>query len=57
MKKINFFKIFMVIGQINEWLMKASMDGKITVKEGLDLVEALCDSMGWEFDKTGIKVE
>ena len=57
MKKINFFKIFMIMGAINEWLMKASADGVISAKEGLELIETLCAAMGWDFDKAGIKVE
>ena len=57
MKKINFFKIFMIMGAINEWLMKASADGVISAKEGLELIETLCTAMGWDFDKAGINVE
>ena len=54
--KISFFKIFAVLGIINNWLLKSMVDGKITVSEAIELVEQLCNMLGIDFDKEGIDV-
>jgi len=55
--KISFFKIFAVLGIINNWLMAAMADGKVTVREGLELIEQLCSMLGIDFDKEGVDVD
>ena len=55
--KISFFKIFAVLGIINNWLMVAMADGKVTVREGLELIEQLCSMLDIDFDKQGMDIE
>lgn len=51
--KVSFFKVLGLVGVLAEELSKAAMDGKITVKEALSIVEAICEQLGIELDKEG----
>lgn len=51
--KVSFFKVLGLIGVLAEELTAAAMDGKITVKEALRIVEVLCNQLGIEMDKEG----
>lgn len=55
--KINYFKVIGMIGMLAEELSRIAEDGKITIKEALDLIEKICDQLGLDFDQAGIKLE
>jgi hypothetical protein len=44
-----FFKVLGLVGLLAEELSVAAVDGKITVKEALRIVERICDSLRIEF--------
>jgi len=47
--KIGFFKVLGLVGMLAEELTAAAVDGKVTVKEALRIVERICDALGIEF--------
>ena len=55
--KISFFKALSLIGLLAEEITMASADGKITVREAINIVEKICERLGIDFDKTGVKIE
>ena len=55
--KFNFWMMFGLMAELNQWWFKASADGKISLKEGIELAEKMCRLMDIEFDKTGVTIE
>ena len=55
--QIGFFKILGLIGLLAKELTEAAMDGKITVREAIHIVEAICEQLGIDFDKEGFELE
>ena len=51
--KISFWKALSLIGLLAEELTEASKDNKITVAEGLHIIEEVCKKLGIDFDKAG----
>ena len=54
--KINYFKVIGMIGMLAEELTRISEDGKITIKEAVDLVEKICEHLGLDFDQAGVQL-
>lgn len=56
---MNFFKILSIIGLISSWMKKALEDGKITLREALDLIALLAESLSLplDFDVSGVMGE
>jgi hypothetical protein len=55
--KVSIFTILGMIGTLSTELTKAASDGKITVKEAIKIMEAICKQLGIEFDKTGLNIQ
>lgn len=52
---MNFFKILAIIGLLSSWMKKALADGRITLREALELVELLALELNLPLDfKVGI---
>jgi len=51
---IGFFKVLGLIGMLANELSMAAVDGKITAREALKIMEKVCDELGIDLDKTGI---
>ena len=47
---MNFFKILGIISLISSWMKKALEDGKITLREALELIGLLAESLGLPLD-------
>ena len=47
---MNFFKILSIIGLISSWMKKALADGKVTLREALELLELLAAQLGIPLD-------
>ncbi len=54
--KISFWKILSLAGLLAEELSEAAADNKITVAEGLRIIEEVCKKLGIDFDKAGFDV-
>lgn len=55
-KKINTAKIMMIAGRVINEALNATEDGKITVREILDIVINVLDEFGYDIDKIAIKL-
>jgi len=53
---IGFFKVIGLIGLLANELTTAAMDGKITAREALSIMEKICAALGIDLDKTGIEL-
>jgi len=53
---IGFFKVLGLIGLLSAELTNAAMDGKITAREALSIMEKVCEALGIDLDTTGIEV-
>ena len=51
--EISFWKILSLAGLLAEELSEAAADNKITVAEGLHIIEEVCKKLGIDFDKAG----
>jgi len=47
---MNFFKILSIISLISSWMAKALEDGKITLREALELIGLLAPALGLPLD-------
>ena len=47
---MNFFKILAIISLISSWMAKALEDGKITLREALELIGLLAPALGLPLD-------
>ena len=47
---MNFFKILSIISLISSWMKTALEDGKITLREALELIGLLAESLGLPLD-------
>jgi hypothetical protein len=47
---MNFFKILSIISLISSWMSKALEDGKITLREALELIGLLAPALGLPLD-------
>ena len=47
---MNFFKILSIISLISSWMSKALEDGKITLREALELIELLALNLDLKLD-------
>ncbi len=47
---MNFFKILSIIGLISSWMKMALEDGKVTLREALELLELLAAQLGIPLD-------
>ncbi len=47
---MNFFKILAIIGLISSWMKRALEDGKVTLREALELLELLAAQLGIPLD-------
>jgi len=47
---MNFFKILSIVSLISSWMAKALEDGKITLREALELIGLLAESLGLPLD-------
>ncbi len=54
--KINYFKVIGMVGMLAEELGEIAEDGKVTIKEALDLMEKICERLGLDFDRTGFQL-
>ena len=54
--KISYFKVIGMIGMLAEELSQIAEDGKINIKEALNLIEKICEQMGLDFDNEGIEI-
>ena len=52
-----FFKVLGIVGLLSVKLQEASIDGKITISEAIGIMEAICESLGINFDKEGFDFE
>ncbi len=55
-KRINTAKIMMVTSRIFTEILNAASDGKITVKEILNIIEDVMDEFGYDLDKIAINL-
>lgn len=46
--KVSWFKILGMVGTLAEALTKAASDGKITLTEGVVILQTICDEIGVE---------
>ena len=51
---IGFFKVLGLIGMLANELSAAAVDGKITAREAMAIMEKVCEQLGIDLDKTGI---
>jgi hypothetical protein len=51
--KISFFAILGMIGTLAAELTAAAADGKVTLTEGIHILEEVCKQLGIQFDTTG----
>ncbi len=49
-KKMNFLKIMGLVGMITDELINIEADGKVTITEGLTLIDKICNNIGINFD-------
>lgn len=54
--KLNYFKVIGMVGMLAEELSKIAEDGKITIKEAVELVEKICEQLGLDFDQAGVQL-
>jgi len=47
---MNFFKILSIVSLISSWMAKSLEDGKITLREALELVGLLANALGLPLD-------
>ena len=47
---MNFFKILSIVSLISSWMAKALEDGKITLREALELIGLLAPALGLPLD-------
>jgi len=47
---MNFFKILSIVSLISSWMAKALEDGKITLREALELIGLLAGALGLPLD-------
>ena len=55
-RKINTAKIMMVAGRVINEVLNAAEDGKITVREILDIVINVLNEFGYDIDKIAISL-
>lgn len=46
MKVLFFLKVLQIMGFLSSWSVKALEDGKVTLKEGTELLEGICNLLG-----------
>ena len=51
---INAFRVMGLVGLLATELSAAAADGKVTVKEGITIIEKVCGALGIDFDKEGV---
>ena len=54
--KIGFFAILGMIGMLAQELSNAAADGKITLNEGIRILDKICLQLGIDFDKEGYEL-
>lgn len=54
--KINYFKVIGMVGMLAEELSQIAEDGKVTIKEAVDLIERICEQLGLDFDQAGFQL-
>ena len=50
MQKMNFLKIMGLVGMLTDEMINIQMDGKVTITEGLQLIDKICNSLSMTFD-------
>ncbi|MCD6320375.1 MAG: hypothetical protein J7M03_06810 [Candidatus Desulfofervidaceae bacterium] len=55
-QKINTAKIMMVTSRVFNEILNAASDGKITVKEILNIIEDVMDEFGYDLNKIAINL-
>ncbi len=55
-KKINTAKIMMIASRVFNEVLNAASDGKITVKEMLNIAERVINEFGYDLDKIAINL-
>ena len=50
MQNLNFLKIMGLVGMLTDELIKIQMDGKVTITEGLTLIDKICNNLSMTFD-------
>jgi len=55
-QKINTAKIIMITSRIFNEVLNAASDGKITVREFLNIAESVLNEFGYDLDKIAIKL-
>jgi len=53
---IGFFKVIGLIGLLANELTAAAVDGKITAREAISIMEKICAALGIDLDKTGLEL-
>jgi hypothetical protein len=54
--KITIFSVLGLVGLLASELTACLDDGKVTLKEAMAIVEKICNQLGIEFDKAGLKL-
>ena len=54
--RISAWRIISLISLLADELTEAAADGKITVSEGLHIIEVLCRNLGIDFDEEGFTI-
>ena len=50
MQKMNFLKIMGLIGMVTDEMIQIEQDGKVTITEGLTLIDKICNNLNIKFD-------
>jgi len=50
MQKLNFLKIMGLVGMVTDEMITIEQDGKVTITEGLTLIDKICNSLDIKFD-------
>lgn len=50
MQKLNFLKIMGLVGMLTDEMINIEKDGKVTITEGITLIDKICNSLNMKFD-------
>lgn len=50
MQKLNFLKIMGLVGLVTDNIIAIEADGKVTITEGLTLIDKICNNLNIKFD-------